>query len=102
MELSDLTEVQLNLLDQLKGMHSFFIYEYSIKTILTIDNGLRLCTRNNGTVINIDITYNYGKDLYEIKAYKINGFKAECKEIANYSDVFSDQLHEFIRGILFN
>lgn len=102
MELSDLTEVQINLLDQLRGMNRLFIAEYGIKTILTIDNGLRLCTKNNGKVVNIDITYNYGQDLYSMKAYKINGLKAECKEMADYEGVFFDQLHELIRGVLFN
>ena len=98
----ELTGTQQSLLDQLKGMNRLFITEYNIKTILTIDNGLRLCTRNNGTVVNIDITYNYGQDLYKIEAYKINSLKAECKQIANYEGVFFDQLHKLIRGILFN
>ena len=98
----ELTETQETLVNQLKRMNRFFISEYGIKIILTIDNGLRLHTKNNGKVINIDITYNYGQDLYEIKAYKINSFKAECEQIADYEGVFFDQLHEIIRGILFN
>lgn len=97
----ELTEVQQTLLEQLKGTNRFFIIEYNVKTILTIDNGLRLHTKNNRTVINIDIIYNNGSDLYIIKAYKVNGLKAECKEIANYEDIFFDQLHELIRSILF-
>ena len=97
-----LTETQQSLLDQLKGMNRLFVIEYNIKTILTIDNGLRLCTKNNGNVVNIDITYDYGQDLYKIKAYKINSLKAECKQIANYEGVFFDQLHELVREVLFN
>lgn len=97
----ELTETQQTLLDQLKGFNRFFIVEYGIKTILTIDNGLRLHTKNNGKTVNIDIVYNYGPDLYEIKAYRINSLKAECEQIAGYESVFFDQLDDLIRDILF-
>ena len=97
----ELTEVQNTLIDQLKEMNQFFIVDYNIKAILTINNGLRLHTKTNGIVINIDITYDYNSDLYSIKAYSVNSRKVEVKQIADFSDVFFDQLHELIRGILF-
>jgi len=97
----ELTEVQQILIEQLKERNQFFIVEYHIKTILTIDNGLRLYTKNNGRVINIDITYDSDNDLYDIKAYSVNSLKAECDQIAVFTGVFFDQLHERIRGILF-
>lgn len=96
----ELTETQETLLNQLKS--PFFRGEYNIKAILTIHDGLRLHTKRYSKVINIDITYNYGKDLYEIKAYRVNSLKAECEQIANHEDVYFYQLHEIIRGVLFN
>ena len=101
MKMIELTEVQQTLIEQLKEMNRFFISEYNVKTILAIDNGLRLHTKNNGRVVNIDITYDYGNDLYDIKAYSVNSLKAECKQIADFTGIFFDQLHELIRGILF-
>ena len=97
----ELTEVQQTLLEQLRGLNMFFISECNVKTILAIDNGLRLHTKNNGRVVNIDITYDYGNDLYDIKAYSVNSLKAECEQIADFTGVFFDQLHELIREILF-
>jgi len=96
-----LTQVQQKLLNQLKETNSFFRIEYNIKAILAIDNGLRLHTRNKGRVVNIDITYDSGKDLYRIKAYPVNGLKAKVEQIADFTDVYFDQLHERIREILF-
>ena len=97
----ELTQIQQTLIEQLKGANRFFVAEYNIKAILSIDNGLRLHTRNNGRVVNIDITYNHGKDLYGIRAYSVNGFKVKTEKIADFPDVYFDQLHERIRKILF-
>lgn len=94
-----LTEVQKNLFDQLRIQRPFFKIEYNIKTFLTIKNGLRLHTRNRNKIINIDIIYNNGLDLYEITAYKINGVK--CKIIAEYREVYFDKLHDLIQDIIF-
>lgn len=97
----ELTQIQYTLLEQLKGINRLFMSEYNVKAILTIDNGLRLHTKNNGKVVNIDITYDYGRDLYDIKAYSVNSLKAKTGRIADFTEVFFDQLHERIREILF-
>ena len=97
----ELTQLQQTLLEQLKISNRYFTIDYNVKAIITIDNGLRLHTRKNNRVVNIDITYNYGKDLYEIKAYSVNGLKAITEQIASYNDVYFDQLHSIIRKILF-
>lgn len=97
----ELTQVQQILIEQLKEINRFFAVEYNVKAILAIDNGLRLHTKDNGRTVNIDITYNSSRDLYEIKAFSVNGLRAVTVQIADYSDVYFDQLHERIREILF-
>lgn len=99
--MTELTQVQHTLIEQLKGMNRFFISDYNIKMILAIDNGLRLHTRTNGRVVNIDITYDGGKDQYDIKAWAVDGRKAETEQIADFSGVYFDQLHDRLRNILF-
>jgi len=97
-----MSQVQETLLEQLHGLNPLFMAEYGVDTILTIEDGygLRLHTRNRGKVVNIDIIYRLGPDLYDIKAYRVDGLKAECEQIADKTEIFFDQLHDVIRNVL--
>jgi hypothetical protein len=97
----ELTKIQKTLFTQLRVTNRYFEGEYNIKAVLAITDGLRLHTKNNGKTINIDIIYDYGMDLYKIKAYTINKYNTTFDKIAEFEDVFFDQLHEIIRSILF-
>lgn len=95
-----LSEVNQTLMDQLRTLNPFFIAEYNIKCVIQInDNKVRLHSRNRGKVVNIDIAYNEGLDLYEIQAYRVNGLSVTCEQIKDVKEVYFDQLHDIIRGI---
>ena len=97
-----MSQVQETLLEQLYGLNPLFMAKYGVDTILAIEDGygLRLHTRNKGRVINIDIIYRLGSDLYDIKAYKVDGLKITCEQIADETQIFFDQLHDVIRNVL--
>lgn len=96
-----LSEVNQTLINQLRALDPFFITKYNIKCVVQInDNKVRLHSRNRGKVINIDITYNEGLDLYEIQAYRVNGLEANCEQIKDIKEVYVDQLHDIIKEVL--
>lgn len=75
---------------------------YNVKAILPLEDGrtLRLHTRHRGDlVINIDITYDNGADLYNIKADKITKH-LNVQEIFNEKGFYWDQLDETIHKLL--
>lgn len=97
-----LSRVQQTLLDQLRGLNPLFIGDYGIKAILTIANGMgvRLHSRNRGKVINFDIVYDRGQDLYDLKAFRVNELKASTGEIDSWEGAYVEDLHPFIRRVL--
>ena len=99
---TEASQVQETLIEQLHGLNPLFVGEYGVKAILAIEDGygLRLHTRNRGKVINIDIIYRPCPDLYDIKAYKVDGLKITCEQIVDKTGIFFDQLHDVIRSIL--
>ena len=63
-----------------------FIYDFGIKTIVKRDETtLRLCSRNQGQTINVDIHYNEGLDFYEVKAYELKNYSLECGAVRTRS-----------------
>jgi len=96
------SDVQAEILAQLYALNPLWMYEYNVKATLNIANGygVRLHIKHGQKVINIDIVYNVGHDLYDITAYKVDGKKATYERIAKYEMIFFDQLHDVIREIL--
>jgi hypothetical protein len=93
-----LTDIQETLLSQLTNLNPLFTAEYNVKTIIGIDEGLRLHTKQNKHTVNIDIIYDCGQDLYIIKGYRVNG--VDFSEIATIENVYFDQLHDIIKEII--
>jgi len=106
MQQPKLSLVQQTLLEQLKALNPFYIAEYGVKAILNDvpdkpkGMGLRLHTRNNGQVVNIDITYRPVPDVYDIEAWRIKEHGLKVDRIAHFTEVYFDQLHDLIRDIL--
>ena len=96
------SDVQAEILTQLYALNPLWIYEYNVKAILNVADGygVRLHIKHGRKVINIDIVYSVGQDLYEVVAHEVDAIKAETKQIAKIEMVFFDQLHEVIRKIL--
>jgi len=94
------SDVQAEILAQLYALNPLWMYEYNVNAVLNIADGygVRLHTRQNRRVINIDIVYSVGQDLYEVTAYEIKGVEAE--EIAKHEMIYFFQLHDVIREIL--
>jgi len=95
------TTIQKTIVQQLNASNPFFVGLYNVKALLALEDGrtVRLHTRHkNGLVINIDITYDAGADLYNIKAYKIHGLNTQ--EIFNQEGFYFDQLDETIHRLL--
>ena len=97
------TDIQAEILAQLYYLNPLWIYDYNVKKIVGIAEGygVRLHIRSN-RVINIDIIYDEAKDLYDVKAFLVSMSKNEInvKEIAEYSDVFLEDLDTVIKQIL--
>jgi allophanate hydrolase subunit 1 len=91
-----LNDIQKDILETLTYSNPLWISDLGVRAILTKgENTIRLCTKNNKTVINIDIVYNAGSDLYDVKFYKLKGnFDVETKE---FKDVFFDELYRLLQ-----
>jgi hypothetical protein len=96
------TLYQKTIIEQLQTLNPWFMQLYNVKAILPLEDGrtLRLHTRHRGDlVINIDITYDNGADLYNIKADKITEH-LNVQEIFNEKGFYWDQLDETIHKLL--
>jgi hypothetical protein len=95
-----LSTIQRTLLDQLKALNPLFLSEYGVKAILNdvpqekSGYGLRLHTKT----VNIDIVYMPSVDLYELRAYRLDGLG--CEQVAHYPEVYCFELDERIRDVL--
>ena len=95
-----LNQVQKTLIQQLQAQNPLFMAEFSITNIVLMsENTIRLCSRGR-EIVNIDITYNRGSDLYDIKAYRLRNHGLEVKTIYDEQGFFWDQLNEAIKTIL--
>ena len=97
------TLYQKTIAEQLQALNPWFQTLYNIKALLALEDGrtLRLHTRNQGgLIINIDITYDNGADLYNIKADKIKNNGLDAEEIFNEKGFYADQLDETIHKLL--
>lgn len=98
--MTKLNRVQQTLIEQLKVQNPSFLSEFNIKNIVLMDKDrIRLCCRGKEKV-NIDISYNRGSDLYDIKAYRLRNYGLDVKTIYDQDGFFWDQLNEVIKTIL--
>ncbi len=66
-------EVQQTLLDQLTAMDKMWYFRYGVDKIVLLDaNTVRFHIRNENGIFNVDVHYNKGHDLYDVKGYKIS------------------------------
>lgn len=98
-------KVAETILTQLRVQNPLFRAKYNVRQMMTLDEkggGIRLNTHQNSDTVNIDIIYDSGKDLYEVKAYKFNLPKMilEPKKVYDSKDIFFDQLDETITEAL--
>jgi hypothetical protein len=101
------TDIQAEILAQLYYLNPLWVYDYRVKQILGIAEGygIRLHVRTSRVInidIIIDILYDEAKDLYDVKAFLVSMSKNEIniKEIAEYSDVFFEDLDTVIKQII--
>jgi len=97
------TEIQRTLLDQLNALNPWFVTVYNVRAILWLEwgNGIRLHTKHGRGAVNIDIVYNAGSDLYDVKAYHVDALKPDlCETIATHEGVNVIELDETINDIL--
>jgi hypothetical protein len=93
-----LSDIQKDILETLTYSNHLWVSDLGVRAILTKgENTIRLCTKNNKTVINIDIVYNAVNDLYDVKFYKLKGkgnFDVETKE---FKDVYFGELYRLLQ-----
>ncbi len=97
-----ISEVVQTIADQLKQLNPLFQVEFNIKSLIAMsDDRLRLHSRHRGgVVVNIDIQYDRGADLYNIEAYKLTKSALNCEEVFSGSGFFAEQLDETLNEIL--
>ncbi len=96
------TQIQDTMIKQLSAQNPAWSTDHSVKTVLLMSDGItiRLCHRRGRRVVNIDITYNRGSDLYSVKAYLIRHSGLEVTTIYDESGFFWDQLDMVIGSVL--
>jgi len=102
-----LSEHTYELLNQLNTMHSYWRGEFGITNILIVDEHcLRFIVRGLRK-FTIEIRYDHGQDLYDVKAWQLvptwhetpigRVSIPEAKEVYNQTGLFFDQLIEAMR-----
>lgn len=96
-----ISQVQKTIVEQLTAQNRFFASEHDIKALVAMDdrNTIRLHHRGKETV-NIDIRYNEGSDLYNVKAYRLQNHGLDVKTIYDEQGFYWDQLDTVIKTIL--
>lgn len=98
--MAKLNRIQRTLLEQLEIQNRYFLTDFHIKHIVPWDkNTIRICSRGRRK-INIDITYNAGTDLYDVKAYLLRNYGLDLTTIYDQEDLFWDQLNTVLKMIL--
>lgn len=107
------TTRQKTILEQLLTLNPNFYNAYGVKAIIWHDDGrtVRIHTKNKRTIIYIDITYDEGADLYNMKAYKLKNitykvgdFKVripDIEEIFSLDSLLWGDLDKTIRQIIY-
>ena len=96
----NLNQVQKTLIQQLQAQNPLFMAKFCITDIVLMnENTIRLHSRGR-EIVNIDITYNHGSDLYDIKAYRLRNHGLDVKPIYGEQGFFWDQLNQAIKAIL--
>ncbi len=87
------SEIVATIAAQIKALSpSLFM---KVKALIEVDtNTLRLHFRERTGVFNVDIHYDGGMDLYNLKAYKVKGVKVEV--VKDIEGLYVDQLAETI------
>ena len=95
-ENKNLSDVHKNILITLTEYDPIFKDSLGIKGIYIKDeNTLWLHTKNNKTVVNIEISYDSGNDLYVVRFHKLkDNFDVETRE---FTHIFFNELYDLLR-----
>lgn len=95
-----INQVQKTFIQQLQVQNPNFLSEFHITNIVLMsENRIRLHHRAK-EIVNIDITYNRGSDLYDVKAYCVRNHGLDVQTIFDEEGFFWDQLNTVIKSIL--
>lgn len=94
--------VAATILQQMGGRR--FLYITGSKEPLVINNGLRMKLARNKTQANrLDVIYDEGKDLYEMRFYRLilhqHPLSVEIKEIVKHEDVYCEMLQSIFTEV---
>jgi allophanate hydrolase subunit 1 len=94
-ENKSLSDTQKAILETLTYFNPIWKDDLGVKEILVKDdNVIWLHTKNNNKVVNVEIVYDYGSDLYIVKFHKLKGFDVETTE---FEDVYFDELYRLLQ-----
>jgi hypothetical protein len=88
--------------EQIAALEPYFQSRYSVKSLVKVDeNTLRLCSKPRGSnQVNMDIKYNPGTDLYDIKAYEITR-DMSVYEVYDVDMIYAENLTDVMNRVLF-
>ena len=98
------SSVVQTLLEQLNALNPLWRVEYQIKNVVVDKkrpNWVRLCSRLGQQVINIDISYNEGTDLYDIKAYRLRNYGLDIRTVYDEEGIYAENLNCALVMIVF-
>jgi hypothetical protein len=80
--MTQISEYQQTMMHQLSHQHSYWRGEFGVKQIIVIDEfTLRFPFRIGSKKVNVDLTFDRGADLYNIKAIDVNRFMRKTMKL---------------------
>jgi hypothetical protein len=94
-ENNNLSDTHKAILETLTEYNPIWQEDLGVKRIyLKDENTIWLHTKNNKTVVNIEIRYDSGNDLYIVRFHKLKDFDIETKE---FTHIFFNELYDLLR-----
>ncbi|KKN06186.1 hypothetical protein LCGC14_1079930 [marine sediment metagenome] len=99
--MTEMNETQTILMEQLKSLGVFSKQKVE-RTVYNSDKSdgstwdIRLCIREPGLVVNVDIGFDRGQDLYDVKGHLIRNMGLHIDEVYSGEGFFWDQLGDIV------
>lgn len=99
--MTEMNETQTILMEQLKSL-AVFSKQKVERTVYNSDKSdgstwdIRLCIREPGLVVNVDIGLDRAQDLYDVKGYLIRNMGVHIDEVYTGDGFFWDQLGDVV------
>ena len=92
-----MNEIVKTIIDQLGGAGLLRLM-LGTRQLIFNDHGIRFDIHGCSKINRVQIDYDAGMDLYKMKFFHVSGRKASLNLIAEYDEVYADQLCDMIKS----